>query len=350
MTDWAGERIDSRCVVVAAMEAGGRGPLRAETPVLERLRGLGRDWVGISANAYSGLGRGRRRVERLAQELERLGLAIRVAWTPEERSALVAASRGDRQCRCLVAAGGDGTVAALVNEQPDVPVTVLATGTENLFARHFGLGRRPEAVAAAIAGGRTVAIDLGQTGARRFALMAGIGFDAEVVTRHHRLRVSRAGRTRPTHRAAYVEPVLRSSFTYRFPSLTVTITDPGQEETLVGSSAILFNLPRYALGLPFAPSARGDDGWLDLILFHNSGPWHALRYLWMVLRGIHLRRPGIDHRRVRRVVVSCDEAVPVQLDGDPGGSVTPLGDGPPWTVEVLPRAIAVMVPPSFQFQ
>ena len=51
---------------------------------------------------------------------DRLGLPSRVAWTPEERSALVAAGgAATRDCRCLVAAGGDGTVAALVNERPD---------------------------------------------------------------------------------------------------------------------------------------------------------------------------------------------------------------------------------------
>src|SRR5262245_9704454 len=107
-------------------------------------RTLEQPWVGIAANPGSGRGRGRRQVERLGQELERRGLRARVAWTLEERSALVAESGCDPHCRCLVAAGGDGTVAALVNERPRVPITVLPAGTENLFARHFGLTRRPE--------------------------------------------------------------------------------------------------------------------------------------------------------------------------------------------------------------
>src|SRR5918997_5402805 len=87
--------------------------------------GSGRSWVGIAANAHSGVGTGRKRVRRLVLELERRGLAARVAWTPAERSALVAEARGDPSCRCLVAAGGDGTVAALINEGPETPVTVL---------------------------------------------------------------------------------------------------------------------------------------------------------------------------------------------------------------------------------
>lgn len=303
-------------------------------------------WVGIAANANSGLGSGRRRVERLVGELRARGLSSRIAWSLDERTRLVADAGQDPSCRCIVAAGGDGTVAALVNEQPSVPVTVLAAGTENLFARHFfGMRKRPEEVAETIAGGRVERLDLGLAGGQRFALMAGIGFDADVVTRHHRARVGHAGRMRPTHRAAYVESILRSSWAYRFPPLTVEITDPGREETLVGTTAFLFNLPRYALGLPMAPAARGDDGLLDLVLFRDAGPFRALHYLWLIVRGVHLRRPNVFHRKVRRVAISSNETVPVQLDGDPGGIV--VGGTSGWTSEVLPSAIGVLVPASY---
>lgn len=309
----------------------------------------GRSWVGIAANAYSGLGRGRERVERLSVALLGLGLSARIAWTPSERAALVAEAGLDADCRCLVAAGGDGTLAALVNERPRVPVTVLPAGTENLFARHFAMRRRPETVAETVARGRVVPIDLGRApGGRRFTLMAGVGFDAEVVTRHHAARISK-GTMRPTHRAAYVEPVLRASWEYGFPPLTIQANGPGGNETLIGTTAFVFNLPRYALGLPIAPTARGDDGLLDLVVFRDPGPWRALHYLWMVCRGLHLRRPGATHRRVRQVAITSTGPVPVQLDGDPGGRLIDVETGapPPWAVEVLPGAVGVVVPPSY---
>src|SRR6185437_12566688 len=132
------ERLDSGAlgeVPALAEPVGGA----AVAPTVSR-----RPWVGIAANSGSGLGGGRRKVERLVVELGCRGLAARVAWTLAERADLVADAARDAHCRCLVAAGGDGTVAALVNERPAVPITVLPTGTENLFARHFGLGRRPE--------------------------------------------------------------------------------------------------------------------------------------------------------------------------------------------------------------
>jgi diacylglycerol kinase (ATP) len=300
-----------------------------------------REWVGIAANANSGRGRGRERVERLARCLERQGLGTSVAWTPEGREAMVARSAGDESCRCLVAAGGDGTVASLINERPARPITVMPAGTENLFARNFRMRHSPEEVAATILLGRVEAIDLGQTAGRRFVLMAGIGFDADVVCRHHAARLGKAGLMRPTSRTAYVEPVLRASFGYTFPALTIVADE---REEFVGTTAFVFNLPRYALGLPFAPSARADDGLLDLIVFRDAGPFRALHYLWMVLRGLHLRRDDVYHRRVARVSVSSSATVPVQLDGDPGAAVEADGLAAPWTVNVLPAAVSVMVP------
>ncbi len=307
--------------------------------------GEGRPWVGIVANAASGRGRGRAAVARLADELGRLGLDSTVAWTPEGRREMVESAGPDPAsgCRCLVAVGGDGTVSALINEGPVVPVAVLPAGTENLFARHFGFGRNPERAAARIASGRAAGLDLGLIGDRRFALMAGFGFDADVVSRHHAARLGRAGLVRPTRRSAYVEPVLRSSFGYRFPALSlVADAGDGRSEELRGTTAFVFNLPRYALGLPFAPLALGDDGWLDLVVFREPGPFRALHYLWLVVRGLHLDRPGITHRKVRGLTIAADAPVPVQLDGDPGGVLEPGAE--PWEIAVLPGAIEVLAP------
>lgn len=303
-----------------------------------------RGWVGIVANANSGTGRSGRRIDRLIRALDRTGLDARIAWSVEERSELAREAGRDEECVCLIAAGGDGTVSALINELPTAPVAVLPAGTENLFARHFGFDARPESLSAAIAEGGIERIDVGSAVGRRFALMAGFGFDADVVTRHHQGRVGRTGKPEPTHRIAYVGPVLRAAFSYRFPRLKVQVLDLGREETLEGTTVFVFNLPCYALGLRFAPSARCDDGLLDLLVFREPGALRALHYLWLVFRGVHLRAPGVEHRRVRRLSIEASETVPVQLDGDPGGFVRES----PWNVEVEPKAVDVLVPPGYR--
>jgi diacylglycerol kinase (ATP) len=290
------------------------------------------------------MGRGLRLVEQFVNALRQFELTAQVAWTPDERSALVNRS-SNSGCRCLVAVGGDGTFSALLNERPSVPLSVLPAGTENLVARHFDLDRDPYALAQTITAGHPTLVDAGQVRERRFLLMVGFGFDGDVVTAHHGSRVTHTGLIRPTHRLAYVGPVMRSSLTYRFPEITVRIADRGVEEELVGTSVFVFNAPRYALGLPFAPTAVDNDGWLDLLVFRKPGPFRALCYLWEVFRGTHLRDPSVYHRRIKEVEVTGKEPIPVQIDGDPGGIVLPEDSGQAgakWIVKAVPSAVEVI--------
>ena len=337
----------------------GSGGSRAGTP-----------WVGIVANRGSGVGRGRRLVEELVTELRRLGIC-RPRSPGRRRRARPWCSRAarDGDCRCLVAVGGDGTVSALLNERP-----------EPAAHRHAGRHReprrpplRPEARPA-----RTGPDDRRRpvrARGRRPGRRPPVPPHGRLRLRRRRRRPAtiaggspRSGRIRPTSRMAYVEPILRSSFSYRFPTISVRILDPGAEEVLRGTTVFIFNLPRYALGLPFVPVAREDDGWLDLVVFRHPGPFQALYYLWKVVCGIHLHDPSVYHRRVRKVVVTAHEAIPVQLDGDPGGYVLPQPRPPPadrrrrtappagdtatatrsradpaeWTVEILPSALSML--------
>ena len=154
---------------------------------------------------------------------------------------------------------------------------------------------------------------------------------------------SRSGSIRPTHRIAYVWPILRSSFSYRFPPITVRIADPGAEEVLTGTTVFVFNAPRYALGLPFVPSARDDDGWLDVIVFRKPGPFQALYYLWKVFSGTHLDDSSVFHRRVKNVVVIVASiAYPCRSTATPADYLPPETEADPaagWTVEVIPAAV-----------
>ena len=106
---------------------------------------------------------------------------------------------------------------------------------------------------------------------------------------------------------------------------------------MTGTTVFVFNLPRYALGLPFAPAARDDDGWLDVVIFREPGPFQALYYLWKVFCGTHLDDPGVFHRRVKKLVISADVPIPVQIDGDPGGYLLPPGEATPPRESVIDR-------------
>jgi diacylglycerol kinase family enzyme len=285
--------------------------------------------VAILANPRAGAAHSRRRVETFARWLRALGLEPEVCWHRWELSEAVAPGRG--ALRCVVAAGGDGTLQEVLNRAPDVPVALLPLGTENLAAGYCGLARSPRALAEIVARGRRRRIDAARAGDRTFCLMAGAGFDAAVVHRTHRRRRGHITRL------SYGLPILRELQDYRYPRIDVEVMGTG--EVLRGAMAFVFNVPRYGLGLPIAVRASPDDGLLDLYLFERPGRFALARYLLAVVRGRHLGLPDVSYRQATGFRLSSPERVPLQTDGDPAGWL-------PATVEVLPRKLTLLVPGS----
>ncbi|HEX5273434.1 MAG TPA: diacylglycerol kinase family protein [Gemmataceae bacterium] len=283
--------------------------------------------VAILANPHAGAEGSRRRVEALAGHLRALGLAPLVCWHRHELSEAVACGGG--ALRCVVAAGGDGTLLEVLNRAPGVPVTLLPLGTENLVARYCGLARCPRGLAEIIARGRLRRIDVATANSRTFCLMAGAGFDAAVVHRVHRRRRGHITRL------SYALPIVQELQAYRFPRIDVEVMDTG--EVVSGAMAFVFNVPRYGLGLPIAADAVPDDGLLDLYVFRRPGLAALARYVLAILRGRHLDLPDVAHRRARGFRLWSAGPVPLQTDGDPAGWL-------PARVEVVPRQLTLLVP------
>jgi diacylglycerol kinase (ATP) len=283
--------------------------------------------VAILANPRAGSEQSRRVVEALARRLHAFGLTPVVCWHRRELSEAVA--EGGDDLRCVVAAGGDGTVLEVLNRAPGVPVAVLPLGTENLVARYCGVPCCAKTLADVVATGTLRRVDVGRANGRLFCLMASAGFDAAVVHAVHQRR--RGHITRFT----YGLPLVRLLQTYRFPPIDVEVLDTG--ERLRGAMVFVFNVPRYGLGLPIAPHAKPDDGRLDVYVFEKSGVLNFLGYGLSVLLRRHTKRPDVHHRQARGFRLSSPEPVPLQTDGDPAGWL-------PATVEVMPGALTLVVP------
>jgi diacylglycerol kinase (ATP) len=291
--------------------------------------------IVVAANPYRGAARPRARVEALMAALATVGATVRVLWDAGERAALLGDHGAMADVRCVVAAGGDGTVAAVINELVgDVPLAVLPTGNENLFARALGFDVAPARLAGAIAAGTRRRLDLGLArtalGTRRFALMLSAGFDAEVIHRVARLRET-GGPPRRVGRASYVGPVGAALWTY--PHTPVSVTADGV--SVDGAHCVIGNLPDYALALSPTPNARADDGLLDWVAFERPGRVALTAYAWAVMRARHHALPHVRGGRARRLQLTSAVPVPVQLDGEAAG-FTPV------EIEVLPAALPLV--------
>jgi diacylglycerol kinase (ATP) len=294
--------------------------------------------VLISVNPHAGARSARETIEGVRQALINRGLSVEV---DSDRAALAEQANEEHRhgtLRALVAAGGDGTASDLVNRtRAEVPIALLPLGTENLLARYLRIPTEIEALATMIATGRKIQLDAGRANGRLFLIMAGCGFDADVV---HRLHGSRDGHITQW---SYAKPILDAIRNYRYPEFRVTCRlNSANDEVPICHSfparwAFIANLPSYAGRLCFSPEAAGDDGMLDVCAFQGGSFWAGLRYLFGVLTRRHESMRDCVTIRGTHIVLEANEPVPYQLDGDPGGML-------PLTIDLLPRRMTVVVP------
>jgi diacylglycerol kinase family enzyme len=284
--------------------------------------------VPILANPRAGTGKALRIIDELVFHLAGHGFQPKLCWEREELTGLVR-SAGQDSVRCIVSAGGDGTLLEVLNRAPGVPVTILPLGNENLVARYCRIERSGRAVANLVLRGRLRTVDLARCNGRLFSIMAGIGFDADVVHRVHHQR------TGHINKLSWLMPIASSLTNYRYPEMQIEIEDTG--EKLSGAMSFLFNIPRYAMDFPLARDAIPDDGLLNLCVFSRPGRLNLARYVLAVLRGKHASLPDCQLRLVKRVRIDAGNVIPVQTDGDPADQL-------PIVVEAVPGAATLVVP------
>src|SRR5262245_15831432 len=218
---------------------------------------------------------------------------------------------------------------------PGTPLLVFPLGTENLLAKFLELTADPLQCARLISQGLVAPLDAGEASGQIFTLMAGCGFDAEVVRRLHEER------TGNIHHFSYARPIFDAIRQYEYPELRVycaAADGSGDDwgEPIKARWAFVINLPRYAGGLSFAPDASGTDGLLDVCTFKEGSLWHALLYLGGVMLGQHESMQDFVRVKTGRLRIKSDGPVPYQLDGDPGGEL-------PVEIRVLPKRLNLIV-------
>jgi diacylglycerol kinase family enzyme len=231
----------------------------------------------------------------------------------------------------VIAAGGDGTINEVINGLGGrATLGILPLGTANVLARELGLPLDAEGACERILRRETMRMDLGVAtdGAgveRRFACMAGMGFDAKVV---------RAVTPRLKDRLkglAFPLIGLKVLLQERFPPVRVS----GGDANHVVPFAIVANAHRY--GGDYRVSGPGllTSGELEVI---------CVRRVSLLLRpdifaSIMARRPldrSMDSFCAREVRAESPGAeVPVQLDGEVWGSL-------PMSFRVEPGALEVI--------
>ena len=295
-------------------------------------------------------------------QLEASGYRVHIGLEVEPRAIRERAENAARAgIPIVVAAGGDGTVNAVINglmrasngQHSPTKLGILPMGTGNVFAYNLGL-RGWRGAAEAIAHGHSRRIDVGyaeplakaqrrskkhasemaneQPSPRYFVLMAGIGFDAKVIE----------------ETSLQMKTVLRD-FAYAFTSLQNAVVHQGTQVTLTFPDGRSYsemawllmagNAASYAWAIKFTGRAELDDGKLDLCVFPFENKLTSVQQVTQLLFGQHVERGTARYFQTESVKVESSPPIPIQLDGDEWGTT-------PAQLSMLPSVLDVFVPKS----
>ncbi|MFC0529555.1 diacylglycerol/lipid kinase family protein [Phytohabitans kaempferiae] len=233
--------------------------------------------------------------------------------------------------RVVFVCGGDGTVRSCVSELAgtEVALAVLPAGTGNLLAANLGLTHDLIAgIEVALAGGMR-RIDVGAVDGECFAVMAGMGFDADMLAATSEATKARIGWP------AYVFGGLRH---LRGRPMRVSIQIDDEPPIRRRARTVLIaNVGRLTGGLRLLRDAEPDDGAFDVAVLtpRTLGHWASLA--WAVVRR-RKRVPRMEVFRGRSVRVTSNRDQPRELDGDL------IAPGRVLRVEMLPEALWLCVP------
>jgi lipid kinase YegS len=258
---------------------------------------------------------------------------VRVTW---ERGDAQRFGSEAREVDLVVAAGGDGTLNEVVHGLMNIPdgarpiLGIVPLGTANDFATGCGIPRDPAKALTLCMKGESVPIDVGKANDHWFINAASSGFGAEITaTTSPELK-------RLLGPAAYT--VMGAILAINLHHYQGRLILPDREITGSGPVAIVGNGRQTGGGVQVAPRACIDDGLLDVLVVRQVPPT-ALLAAARELQQLPHDGEYISYRQTPWLEVRSEEAIPVNLDGEPLSFSTVR-------YEVLPKAIQLIVPPD----
>jgi len=274
--------------------------------------------VAIIINPLSGgasPSKGRRRAELAADALAKAGEQGDIFVTERRDHAReLATASVSRGARLVIAWGGDGTVNEVASVLAFGPTAlgIVPSGSGNGLARELRISPRPHQAIAEALRATSRPIDAGELGGRLFFNLAGLGFDAHLAACFDRDTSGRRGlRT-------YARLIAREMF--RYPAGKYCVDGTDIDRALLVTIA---NSRQFGNGALVAPSARLDDGLLDLVVFREATRLGAIATIPRFFTGGFERVKGVTVRRFERITISADRPIAFHVDGEPvaGGAV-----------------------------
>lgn len=267
-------------------------------------------------NPVAGKGRSSRAIGQVERFLTENALPYRLLTTEAAGHAVELAAATPPGSTLLVI-GGDGTVheavKGMVRGNLSRRLAVIPVGSGDDFAYALDIPRDNLLGALTrLLDPEVTTVDVGFVDGEPFVNSMGVGFDAEAAYRVRNSPKWTKGL------AAYLYGTLTALGTFRPVSVRVVVDDA---QVYHGPSLLvsLQNGPRAGGNFLFAPTARNDDGQLDVLVAGEFTRASAIAVLPRLMRGAHLSHPRVHLFHGTRVELHWEEPQRGHADGEPLG-------------------------------
>lgn len=238
----------------------------------------------------------------------------------------------------VIASGGDGTISAVAGALigTGIPLGIIPRGTANAFAAALGLPQLfPLRLACqTILAGRTRTVDAAYCNGLPMILLAGVGYEAEMVERATRelkqqwgvMAYLMAGWQVLEEQTLFEVEIEVDGETHQFQAGAITIANAAPPTSVMaqGAGQVIF-----------------DDGLLDLTIATAESKLQAVTSMLKLFSSALIKadpqQPNVFHGRVDAIKLTTTPAQKVVVDGEVIGT-TPI------EVKCIPRGLTVFSP------
>lgn len=291
--------------------------------------------VRFIINPISGINRNPRKIVKWIHEVfQSSQIEYEIVYTRKAGDGISLAKEAiERKFSLVAVVGGDGTINEVGRGlcHSDVALGVIPAGSGNGFARNFKIPLDQLKAIQMLLSPKIISIDAGRINDHLFFNVAGFGLDSFISQNFEEFGVRGP--------LPYFLMGTKAFLMYRAEPVKLTIDEKQIELTpLVVSIA---NAPEYGNGAIIAPSARPDDGLLDLSILEYLPMWKVVPNVYRLFNGTIDKMKNFRSFKIKHLKIERTSDGIIQTDGNPHMEKSIL------EVEILPRALRVVVGNDF---
>ncbi len=232
----------------------------------------------------------------------------------------------------VFAVGGDGTANAVGTHlvgKKHLRLGIIPLGSGNGLARNIGFSTHFRLAVQQSLSTQYIEVDIGKFGEHTFLNAAGLGLDADVVTRYQH------SKTRGI--MAYAVEIFKSVFSYLPQDYEVEIAGKTEKMTNIWVLSLM-NGTQWGYDAISSPTSLITDGYFELLTLKKSSFFVILYdFILLFLRKVQLS-PRVRTIRCQKVRILQANPSPAHVDGEH------ISVGVEIVAEILPKALCLLLP------